>query len=29
MGFVDHQMYRDVTLSDGTRVDQVQKLYQV
>jgi GNAT superfamily N-acetyltransferase len=29
MGFVDHQIYRDVTLSDGTRVDQVQKLYQV
>jgi L-amino acid N-acyltransferase YncA len=29
MGFVDHQIYRDVALSDGTRVDQVQKLYQV
>lgn len=29
MGFVDHQIYRDVALSEGTRVDQVQKLYQV
>jgi len=29
MGFVDNQVYRDVTLSDGTRVDQVQKLYQI
>ena len=29
MGFKDNHVYRDVTLSDGTRVDQVQKLYRI
>lgn len=29
LGFVDNQVCRNAALSDGTQVDQVQKLYQI